>query len=99
MYSDDANNSRRIEGAPVDQSAIARFEAWLRSHGYDPDHDPFMPDEASLEASTDASDLVREYLKDRPSERRHLCLLARHAREIGGVSVVWGDGGCCLTWE
>jgi len=95
MYTDDAKNRPNVDGS----SAIARFEAWLRSHGYDPTHDPFIPDDVELGASADASDLVREYLKEQPDERPSLRVLARHARQLGIVSAAVGEGCCLALWE
>ena len=48
--------------------ARLRFEAWLRSHGYQPERDPFMPPEAGYADADNATDLLDEYLKDRPAE-------------------------------
>jgi hypothetical protein len=95
MYTDDAKIRPSVDAS----SAIARFEAWLRSHGYDPAHDPFIPDDVELGASASASELVREYLKDQPDARASLRILARHARQLGIVSASVVESCSLAFWE
>jgi len=78
------------------QCTIGRFETWLRSHGYQPEQDPFMPRWQDTNGD-DAADLVSEYLEARPVERSHREALLRHANEVGRVVPVWGDSGCGLA--
>jgi len=78
------------------QCTIGRFETWLRSHGYEPERDPFMPRLPDV-AGEDAFELVGEYLAARPAERSHREALLRHASEVGHVIPVWGDSGCGLA--
>src|SRR5687768_14959152 len=77
-----------------------RFEAWLRSRGYQPVRDPFVP-EAGLDGSArsdDATDLVGEYLEDSPAEEPNRDLLMGHALAIRDVMPLWGDSvGCDLA--
>jgi hypothetical protein len=74
--------------------AIARFESWLRSHGYEPARDPFVPaPEANYEMSEDAAELVGDYLRDRPGEAGNRDALIGHALQVGPVAAVWGDSG------
>ena len=93
-------NCLEVERVPACGPVIGRFEAWLRSHGYDPSQDPFMPADFAPETSTSATELVREYLKERPGEQRNQEELTSHAQKIGNVPAVWGDGGCGSTfWD
>lgn len=72
--------------------ATDRFESWLRSHGYEPMHDPFMDQVAGAELCDQATDLVDDYLRDRPLEEPNRHLLREHARLLGDVTCLWGDG-------
>jgi hypothetical protein len=95
------NDDDRIEGNALgsnsDMLVIARFEAWLRSHGYEPQRDPFIPAGAGYDGSDSAADLVGEYLQDRPGERGNRATLMFHALEIGDVCACWGDSGCGMV--
>ncbi len=95
MYIDDDD---RIEGNALEMNSnklvIARFEAWLRSHGYEPERDPFIPAGAGYDGSDNAADLVGEYLDERPGEHGNRDILMVHASEIGEVCAFWGDIGC-----
>jgi hypothetical protein len=98
MYIDQED---RIKGNAVEMNSnnlvIARFEAWLRSHGYEPRRDPFVPPGAGYDLSDSAADLVGEYLEDRPGERGNRDILMGHALQIGEVCAFWGDSGCGLA--
>jgi hypothetical protein len=98
MYANDesCNEGDALEINP-NTPVIARFEVWLRSRGYEPERDPFMPAGAGFDESDDAADLVSEYLDERPSERANRGILMGHASVIGEVSPVWGDCGCGLV--
>ena len=88
MYSNEFRN-----GASFLAPEIVRFEAWLRSHGYQPARDPFVPVHAGFDEIDDATDLVGQYLQDRPLEKLNREALLEHAYEIGDVAPVWGDSG------
>jgi hypothetical protein len=88
MYSKDIRDN-----ASALTPEIARFETWLRSHGYQPARDPFVPVHAGFDEIDDATDLVGEYLHERPYERMNRELLLDHAYEIGAIAPIWGDSG------
>ena len=95
MYIDD---TLPLDNNPFVQTrrstVIARFESWLRSHGYQPQRDPFFPDDVQFVDFERVADLVGEYLTDRPGEQPHRRTLLKHAFEIGDVAPGWGDDGC-----
>jgi hypothetical protein len=80
---------------------FARFEAWLRSHGYQPERDPFVPAGACRGETDSAVSLAREYLVDRPWELPNRRELMRHAAGLGEVEALWGDscGGVIAGFE
>jgi len=90
MYDDKSNTAVRYGNPGPLSPVIARFEAWLRCHGYEP-HDPFIPVGMEEEAADRAGELVREYLEDRPGERPNQKALLRYALENGEITAVWGD--------
>lgn len=93
------NETEKQAGNEQDRRVIARFESWLRSRGYEPERDPFMPfagdDETDEAISTEQ--LVREYLDDRPLEHANWQELLCHARQSRQVIPIWGDSGCGLA--
>jgi hypothetical protein len=93
MYIDDSDGI----GGDSNGLVIARFEAWLRSHGFEPERDPFIPAGGGYDGSDSAADLVGEYLDERPGELRNRDILMVHALEIGEVCAFWGDSGCGLA--
>ncbi len=97
MYIDELSHTEgdALETSPQ-EPVIARFETWLRSRGYEPERDPFMPAGGGFDESEDAAELVSEYLNDRPSERSNRGILMGHASAIGAICPVWGDSGCGL---
>ena len=88
MYSKEFRN-----GVGFIAPEIIRFEKWLRSHGYQPAPDPFVPVHAGYDEIDDASVLVGEYLQDQPHERLNQEVLMDHAYKIGDIAPLWGDSG------
>jgi hypothetical protein len=91
MYNDEepqAVDAAKGREAPQ-HTAVERFESWLRSHGFQPERDPFFPDE-EFDSTSSAMDLVAEYLQDRPQEMSNRAELLSYAWEMGDAAPQWG---------